>query len=595
MIKNRNDISDCFKWSVNDLFSNDEMWQTEFDELSKKINDIKNFNPLTEDNLIDCLKKQDELGLRTERVYVYANLKANEDSSNTFYQGMASKSDTLISEYSSAVSFIEPSILKMDENKIFEVLNSNTDAAVYKHMIKNILRTKEHILPHEQEEIISRFYEVSSAPENIYSMLNNADLVFKDVKASDGKVYNITHGKYISLLESQDRVLRKNAFESYYDSFYKLKNSISSIYAASVKNDVAISKIKKYNSSLEASLFSVNVDKEVYINLIDTVNRYLPLMHRYIKLRKKMLSVDELHMYDLYTPIIKDTNTYMDFENAKKTVLCAIKPLGEDYSYEFEKGLNEGWIDVYENKGKRSGAYAWGAYGTHPFVSLNYDNTINSMFTLAHEMGHAMHSFYTWKNQPYVYGDYTIFVAEVASTVNEALLMEYLLKTTNDEDKKMYLINYFMEQFRGTLFRQTMFAEFEMKTHEMCENAQPLNFDSLCEIYGNLNKKYYGDEIINDKQINWEWARIPHFYNSFYVYQYATGYSAAIALSKKILEDNGAENYIKFLKSGSSDYSINLLKLAGVDMSSPAPVENAMKVFEKLIEQMENYFERMNK
>ena len=585
----------CFKWSVNDLFSNDEMWQTEFDELSKKINDIKNFNPLTEDNLIDCLKKQDELGLRTERVYVYANLKANEDSSNTFYQGMASKSDTLISEYSSAVSFIEPSILKMDENKIFEVLNSNTDAAVYKHMIKNILRTKEHILPHEQEEIISRFYEVSSAPENIYSMLNNADLVFKDVKASDGKVYNITHGKYISLLESQDRVLRKNAFESYYDSFYKLKNSISSIYAASVKNDVAISKIKKYNSSLEASLFSVNVDKEVYINLIDTVNRYLPLMHRYIKLRKKMLSVDELHMYDLYTPIIKDTNTYMDFENAKKTVLCAIKPLGEDYSYEFEKGLNEGWIDVYENKGKRSGAYAWGAYGTHPFVSLNYDNTINSMFTLAHEMGHAMHSFYTWKNQPYVYGDYTIFVAEVASTVNEALLMEYLLKTTNDEDKKMYLINYFMEQFRGTLFRQTMFAEFEMKTHEMCENAQPLNFDSLCEIYGNLNKKYYGDEIINDKQINWEWARIPHFYNSFYVYQYATGYSAAIALSKKILEDNGAENYIKFLKSGSSDYSINLLKLAGVDMSSPAPVENAMKVFEKLIEQMENYFERMNK
>lgn len=595
MIKNRNEISDCFKWTVNDLFLNDEMWQTEFDELSKKIHDIKSFNPLTEKNLIDCLKKRDELELRTQRVYVYANLKANEDSSNTFYQGMASKSDSLISEYSSAVSFIEPSILKMNENKIFEILNSNTDASVYKHLIKDILRTKEHILPHEQEEIISRFYEVSSAPENIYSMLNNADLVFEDVKASDGKVYNVTHGKYISLLESQDRVLRKNAFESYYDSFYKLKNSISSIYASSVKNDVAISKIKKYNSSLEASLFSVNIDKAVYINLIDTVNRYLPLMHRYIKLRKKMLSVDELHMYDLYTPIVKDTDTYMDFENAKKIVLCAIKPLGEEYSREFEKGLNEGWIDIYENKGKKSGAYAWGVYGTHPFVSLNYDNTINSMFTLAHEMGHAMHSFYTWGNQPYVYGNYTIFVAEVASTVNEALLMDYLLKTTKDEDKKMYLINYFMEQFRGTLFRQTMFAEFEMKTHEMCENSQPLDFDSLCNIYGNLNKKYYGDEIINDKQINWEWARIPHFYTPFYVYQYATGYSAAIALSKKIIENNGANDYIKFLKSGSSDYSINLLKLAGVDMSSPVPVENAMKVFEELIEQMETYFERRNK
>lgn len=595
MIKNRNDISDCFKWSVNDLFSNDEIWQTEFDELSKKIHDIKNFNPLTEENLIDCLKKRDELNLKTERLYVYANLKANEDSSNTFYQGMSSKADTLVSEYSSAVSFIEPSILKMNENKIFEILNSDKDASVYKHFIKDILRTKEHILPHEQEEIISRFYEVSNAPENIFSMLNNADLTFKDVKASDGKVYNITHGKYISLLESQDRVLRKNVFESYYDSFYKLKNSISSIYAASVKNDVAISKIKKYNSSLEASLFSVNVDKAVYINLIDTVKRYLPLIHRYIKLRKKMLAVDELHMYDLYTPIVKDINTYIDFENAKKTVLCAIKPLGEEYSHEFEKGLNEGWIDIYENKGKRSGAYAWGAYGTHPFVSLNYDNTINSMFTLAHEMGHAMHSFYTWGNQPYVYGDYTIFVAEVASTVNEALLMDYMLKTTTDKDKKMYLVNYFMEQFRGTLFRQTMFAEFELKTHEMCENGQPLDFDSLCKLYGNLNKEYYGDEIINDKQITWEWARIPHFYTSFYVYQYATGYSAAIALSKKILEENGANDYIKFLKSGSSDYSINLLKLAGVDMSSPVPVENAMKVFEGLIEQMETYFERGNK
>ncbi|MCC8098349.1 MAG: oligoendopeptidase F family protein, partial [Eubacterium sp.] len=359
-------------------------------------------------------------------------------------------------------------------------------------------------------------------------------------------------------------------------------------YASSVKKDIFLSRARNYESCLESCLYGDNIPTDVYMNLISTVNKHLPLLQRYIKIRKERLGVDKLHFYDLYTPIVDEVDIKIDFEEAKKVVAKALEPMGEEYIKTFKEGLEGGWIDKYENKGKRSGAYSWGSYGTHPYVLLNYDNNYNSMFTLAHEMGHAMHSHYTWSNQPYIYGNYTIFVAEVALTVNEALLMEYLLKTTEDKKLKAYLINYFMEQFRGTLFRQTMFAEFELAAHEMAERGEAVTFETLTEVYRQLNIKYFGSEIELDDQICYEWMRIPHFYTPFYVYQYATGYSCAIALSRKIINENGAENYIKFLKGGCSDFSINLLKIAGVDISTPEPVENALKVFENLLNQMES-------
>jgi len=587
-IKNRSQVEDIYKWKITDMYSSDEIWQDEYNLILSEIPSLSKFkNKLTVDDLFDCLALRDKVSEKVSKLYVYANLKLYEDSNNTFYQELSGKADILIVKYQSEVSYIEPEILKLDEEKLRNELDNKLK--LYKHYLEDVLRSKEHILSLEKEEILSQIYEIEQAPENIFSMINNADIKFDDIENEKGEKVALTHGKYSSYLENTNRNIRKQAFNSYYKSFYELKNTIAAAYNASVKKDVFNSRIRNFSSSVEASLFANNIPVEVYKNLIETVEKHLPLLHRYIKLRKKRLAVKELHFYDMYTPIVEDIDTKKKYEQAKEIVLKAVEPLGNDYVCNFEKGLNGGWIDIYENKGKRSGAYAWGSYGTHPYVSLNYDDTVNSMFTLIHEMGHAMHSYYTWSNQNYIYGDYTIFVAEVASTVNEALLMEYLLKTTEDLKQRQYLINYFMEQFRGTLFRQTMFAEFELLTHQRCEAGQALTFENLTQIYKSLNKKYYGEDIINDEQIGWEWTRIPHFYTPFYVYQYATGYSAAISLSQNILNNNGAENYIKFLKSGSSDYPINLLKLAGVDMSKTEPIVNAMAVFENLLNQMESY------
>jgi len=594
-IKKREEINSEFKWKISDLCESDEKWNELFDEASKKVDKIVQFKGKlsSEKNserfgkiLLDCLKTRDTVGQIAETVYVYANLRSNEDSSNSKYQAMSGKADTLIVLYSSACSFIEPEILEVPENIIISALENNEELQIYRHYIENILRSDEHILPAREEDILAQVYEIAQAPENIFGMLNNADLKFDDIKDEKGNLVPLTHGKYVSYLESPVREVRKQAFDSCYRAYFKQKNTLAAIYGYSVKKDVFFSRIRKYNSSVEAALFATNVPVEVYKNLIATVNKFLPLLHRYIDIRKKKLNLDELHMYDLYTPIVENADTKMPYEKAKDIIVKALEPMGKEYVEQLKKGLDGGWIDIYENEGKRSGAYAWGSYGCHPFVSLNYDDTINSMFTLVHEMGHAMHSYYTWSNQPYIYGDYTIFVAEVASTVNEALLMEYLLKTTSDKKAKAYLINYFLEQFRGTLFRQTMFAEFELITHELVEKGESLTYDGLCKIYRDLNVKYFGNNIVIDEEIDREWSRIPHFYNAFYVYQYATGYSAAIALSRKILNDNGSHNYIEFLKGGSSKYSIDLLKTAGVDMSVSKPIEDAMAVFEGLLDEI---------
>lgn len=587
-MKKRNEIREEYKWKIGDMFESDEKWQRELDALN---GEIKSFGALAEDvsvtGLYDLLQKRDSLLERVDYLYVYAGLRANEDSGNSFYQEMADKSEGLITAWGTASAFVEPAILSLDREELLCELEKES-LCLYKHYIGDILRSGEHILSKDKEELLAGFYEVGSAPSNIFYMLDNADMTFKSVKGSEGREQPLSHGTYISLLESGDRVLRENAFKTYYDAYYRQKNTLGAIYSASVKKDIAYARARNYRSSLEAALSAYNIPVEVYKRLIETVNKHLPLMHRYVRLRKKMLGVDKLHFYDLYTPLVKDTDTKISYEKSKEQVLKAVSVMGEDYVKTLTSALEkEGWVDIYENEGKRSGAYSWGAYGCHPFVSLNFNDTVDSMFTLAHEMGHAMHSHYTWENQPYVYGDYTIFVAEVASTVNEALLMEELLKTTEDKAFRAYLLNYFMEQFRGTLFRQTMFAEFELTAHETVEKGGALTFEGLCDIYMELNKKYFGNEIEYDKEIAWEWARIPHFYTAFYVYQYATGYSAAIALSRSILNNNGAEQYLSFLKGGSSKYSIDLLKGAGVDMASPEPVENALRVFEGLLEEME--------
>lgn len=587
-ILERSKVDEKFKWSISDLFKSDDEWQKAYDKVENSLTLFDKYrDKLTAENLADCLKLRDEIMLLAEQVCVYAGLRANEDSTNSFYQELDSRSERLITVLGAAAAFIEPAILAIPEQELKNKMNS--DLKLYGHYIEDILRSREHILSADKEELLAQVYEIGSAPSNIFYMLNNADIEFPDVVDSKGEKHSLTHGTYVTYLESGDRDLRKSAFDSVYDTYYRQKNTLAAIYSASVKKDVFNAKARNYGSALEAALSANNIPVEVYTKLVETVNKYLPLMHRYIKLRKKVLGLNDLDMYDIYTPIVEDINTHKSYEEAKITVLEAVKPMGEEYCRKLESALNEEkWVDIYENKGKRSGAYSWGAYGCHPFVSLNYNDTVDSMFTLAHEMGHAMHSHYTWSTQPYVYGDYTIFVAEVASTVNESLLMEHLLKNTTDVNERKYLLNYFMEQFRGTLFRQTMFAEFELVTHSKVEKGEPLTFENLCEIYGELNKKYYGEEInSSNEKISWEWARIPHFYTAFYVYQYATGYSAAITLSRKILNENGAKDYIDFLKGGSSKYSIDLLKGAGVDMTSPEPVENAMKVFESLLDEFE--------
>ena len=586
-LKPRSEVLEQFKWKIDDLVSSDKSWEERFEKLKQDFIKMDSFkNNLNINNLLECLSLRDKISNETFTLYVYANLKKNEDSTNNFYQSLASKSDSLISLYQGAIAFLEPELLSLDENELLKAVSSG-DLSLYNHYIKNLLRTKEHILSTEKEEILASAYEISQSADNIFSMLNNADADFGYIKDENGKEIKVTHGNYSMLLENPNRNVREQAFKAMYKFYYNLKNTVATTYTSSVKADIFNAKVRNYNSSLEHALSETNVSLDVYKNLISTVHKFLPAMHKYVDIRKKRLGLSEIHFYDLYTPIVKDVDKKITFEEGKKITLEALKPLGDDYIKNLNEAFNNRWIDVYENIGKRSGAYVWGAYGCHPFVSLNYTDTLDDMFTLAHEMGHAMHSHYTQTNQPYIYGDYTIFLAEVASTVNEALLMEHLLKTTKNEDEKLYLINHFMEQFRTTLFRQTMFAEFEMIVHEKMENGEPQTFESLCEIYKDLNIKYYGNDIVIDEEITWDWARIPHFYYAFYVYQYATGYSCAIAFSKKILEENKTDDYIGFLKSGSCDYSTEILKKAGVDMTKKEPIENALKVFENLVDKME--------
>ena len=594
-LNTREEADARYKWAIEDLYKDDEDWKRDYELLKSRIPELTKFRGRLGESaevLLSMQKLSDELNQLLEKVYVYANQRLHENTDNSTYQNLASQAQGLLVELSESLSFVEPELMELPDGIIETFLDENEELLVYRQYFENIIRQKKHVLPTEQEQLLAAMGEVAESPKDIFSMFNNADIRFPEITGEDGHPVQVTHGRYMSLMQSRNRQVRKDAFEAMYGVYGDWRNTLAAMYRANVKQEAFLAKAHKYTSDLKAALDGSHIPVKVYEQLIEAVHESMPLMYRYMKLRKKLLGVEELHMYDLYVPVIEQEHSEIPFEQAKKTVLEGLAPMGEEYLHLLREGFDHGWIDVYENQGKRTGAYSWGAYGTHPYVLLNYQGTLHDVFTLAHEMGHALHSWYSDEHQPYIYAGYRIFVAEVASTCNEALLIHYLMeqsKKAGDRKKTMYLMNYFLEQFRTTLFRQTMFAEFEKITHGLQEQGETLTADRLCEIYYDLNKLYFGEEICVDQEIAMEWARIPHFYTPFYVYQYATGFSAAIALSKQILEKGvpAVEQYKKFLKGGSSMYPLELLKMAGVDMEQKAPVQDALAVFAQYLDEME--------
>ena len=594
-IPERNEIDNKYKWKLEDLYPDTKSWEESYESVSEKSNKYSSFSgKIAQDpeTLIEFLKFNDEISIQAERLYVYANMKFHEDSRVSQSQELSNKAEMLMVKLMNDSSFATPEITSIGEEKLSSFISKKPELKEYEHYLLSLMRRQKHILSKAEEEILAKTGNFSNTAEDIFAMINDADMTFGDITDENGQKVTLTKGRYSKYMESENRDVRKAAFDTLYASYEKQKNTLATTYYSAVKKDAFYADVRKYGSSLEAALDDDNIPISVYNNLISAVHKYLPLMHRYVKIRKKILGLDELHPYDLYAPLAKDANLKITYNEAKETVLKALDVMGEKYISALKEGFESGWIDVYENKGKRGGAYSWGTYSCHPYVLLNHNDNLNSMFTVAHEMGHALHSYFTWKKQPYIYSGHKIFVAEVASTCNEALLMEYMLRTTTDKNARKYLINYFLEQFKGTFFRQAMFAEFEKTAHDMVEKGQPLTCDILCNMYHDLNKQYFGDELVIDKNLDLEWARIPHFYSAFYVYQYATGYTAAIALSSKILKEgqSAVDKYMEFLSNGNSLYSIDLLKGAGVDMTSTEPFDKAMAVFESLLNMMENEF-----
>ena len=591
-IPKRSEVPEEFKWALEDIYSTDDAWRADLEKLKampERIEAYKGRLAESAGTLLEYLRLSDEISVLADSLANYAQRRSDEDTANALYQGMVGQVMNAFVALNAAGSFETPEIISIPEETLDGFYAENEELRLYKRSLDRTRLKKDHILSEAEERILALAGEMSQSPENIYSMFSDADLRFPDAVDKDGKAHQVTHGSYIPLVKSDDRVLRKSAFESMYHTYDKFKNTVAASLNAQVKAVQFYSQARRYSSSLEAALSANEVPTEVYRNLINAVHGNMEYMYDYVKLRKKLMGIDELHMYDLYTPIVSDLDMKITFEEAKETVLKALAPMGEEYLSLIRKGFNERWIDVYENEGKTSGAYSAGAR-VHPYVLLNHKDTLNCMFTLAHEMGHAIHSYLSNKNQPVVYSDYVIFVAEVASTCNESLLMQYLLKNTTDKREKAYLINYFLEQFRTTLYRQTMFAEFELKINELAAEGETLTAEILNKLYRELNELYFGSDIVIDSEIDLEWARIPHFYYEYYVYQYATGYSAAIALSQRIISEGepAVKDYLSFLSGGCSADPITLLRGAGVDMATEKPVADALKMFGELIKEMES-------
>jgi oligoendopeptidase F len=589
----REEVPIEFTWNLSDLYKNIDDWKKDFDILTDAIPVLESYKGTlanSSDELLEFFEFQDNLTLMLHRFYNYAGRKADEDTANTTYQGYKDKASALMVRISSACSFVEPELLSIPDDTIEKFYQENPKLLTYKRYMDDIRRKKGHILSKEEERILAAAGELGCAPGDIYGLLNNADMTFASVTDIEGNRLPVTHASFIPLMSNYDRNVRKDAFDSLYKTYDQHKNTSAAMLSAQMKQLNFFAKMRHYDSPLEAALDETGVNTKVYRNLIKAVHKNMDLMYRYVALRKKLLKYEHLHMYDLYVPMVPNATRDITFEEAKEDVINALSVLGEDYVSLLRKGFENRWIDVYENTGKRSGAYSSGGNLPHPYVLLNYKNSLESEFTLAHEMGHAIHSYLSNMNQPVIDSDYKIFVAEVASTCNEALLIQYLLKKTTDKKEKAYLINHFLEQFRTTLYRQTMFAEFELKMSELILKGEGINATNACDTYHDLIDLYFGQEIVHDKNIDLEWARIPHFYYNFYVYQYATGFSAAIALSQKILTEGepAVKAYKeKFLSAGCSKDPVSILKDAGVDMSTKAPVMEALKLFGELLDKME--------
>ncbi len=579
-------------WNLADMFENDDAWFKEYESLKEIPAQISAYEGRLGESaktLLEFFRLEDEIELRLTPLYGYANCKGDEDTANGFYQDMRGKAMNTYIAIAGASSFSTPEIMAIPDDVIEGFFKAEPALETYRRPIERVRRRAAHVLSSECEQLLATAAEIADSPDNIGGILRNADLRFPSVIDKEGNELPLTDGTFVPMLENPDVDIRKQTFEKYYNRLSEFKNTIAATLDGQFKQLRFFANARKYASTLEASLDNTEVPVSVYHNLIETVHNNLDKMYRYVALRKKLLGVDELHMYDVYTPIVADAAGEISYEQAKETVLEALKVMGDDYIELLKKGFNERWIDVYENEGKRGGAYSSGSARPHPYVLLNHKDTLDSMFTIAHEMGHALHSYYSTNNQPVCTGDYVIFVAEVASTCNEILLMRHLLAKTTDKKEKAYLINHFLDQFKGTVYRQTMFAEFELIMGKMCENGETLTADALSQKYLELNKLYFGPDMISDDLISMEWARIPHFFYNYYVFQYATGFSAAVYIASRILNEgeSAVADYKRFLSGGSSMDPISLLKIAGVDMSSPEPVNAALKLFDELITEME--------
>lgn len=587
----RADVPAKDKWAIQDLFATDDDWRAALAKAKEFIPRITAFRGRLAESgaaLLSFFRLDDEISLAFDALVHYAQRRSDEDTRVAAYQEMVSQVTRFAVEIQSAAAFETPELLAISDEDMNRLYAEAPELELYRLNIDRIRRRREHVLSDKEEAILAAAGEMAASPDDIYSMLNDADLKFPDAVDKDGSKHPVTHGTFIPLMQSYDRVLRKSAFDSLYSVYGQFRNTSAATLSAQLKQLLFFANVRKYPSTLDAALDGNEVPTEIYRNLIDAVHRSFAPMYRYVALRKKLLGVDELHMYDLYVPVVDGVKMKFTFEEAKEIALKALAPLGEDYLNLLREGFANGWIDVYENEGKRSGAYSAGAR-VHPYVLLNFKGTLDDVFTLVHEMGHSIHSYLSNKTQPTAYQDYVIFVAEVASTCNEALLMEYLLSVTTDKKERAYLINHFLEQFRGTLYRQTMFAEFELTANEMTQRGEGTTAEALCAMYKKLNEQYFGPEMNVDEEISLEWARIPHFYYDYYVYQYATGYAAAIALSRRILREGEAavKDYLGFLSGGCSADPITLLRGAGVDMASPKPIEDATKLFDEMISEME--------
>ena len=588
-VPERKDIPEKFRWNLEAIYPDFDAWQKSYDDTSAKVEALKDYAGKLgggSATLLAFIKADEAVSLELERLYVYANMKSHEDLRESKPMELAGMAESLMVKYSAAVAFFEPEILALPHDYINDCIKNEHELTRYEFFFRKLLREREHILPHEQEILLAKAGEVMSTPSNAFTLLTDADMKFPDITDEDGNTSELTEERWYRFSRSRNRQVRHDAFMGVYGTYAKFKNAIAALYSGSVKGDIFTSQARKYASSLDMALFAENVPEDVYGHVVDTARKYSPSLHRLAALRKKVLGLSDFHFYDLNAPLTAEPETRIDFPEAVDIAVKALAPLGDEYIADFKRGISERWIDIYENKGKRKGAYSWGAYGTQPYVLLNYDGTIHDVFTLVHEMGHSMHSYYSRKSQPQVYADYTILLAEVASTINEALLLEYLLRNSPSPENRKWLLSYYYDMVRATFFRQAMFAEFERETHSYAEGGGVLTPDYLCSLWEKLNADYYGPEMVIDTELCAEWARIPHFYTAFYVYKYVTGFTAANAFASSILsgEEKAVERYLRFLKSGGSDYSLNILRRAGVDLTSDEPFERTMKFFDERLD-----------